>query len=133
MIDYEVKIFNRVRGVAAPLCAQNMFVSTVITEKPTAFPAASLIEMSNTTVRSRQSSTPTENFARIMYQLEVYATSKSRCKAVYAAADEAMIGMNFTRVSGNYINVIDNTKVFRYVARYEALVDTDGNLYRIAA
>ena len=133
MIDYEVKIFNRAYNAAASLCAPKMFVSTVITEMPTAFPAASLIEMSNTTVRGKQSSTPVENFARIMYQLEVYATSKSKCKAVYAAIDEAMLAMNFTRVSGNYINVIDNTKVFRYVARYEALVDTDGNLYRIAA
>lgn len=130
MIDYEVKIFNRVHGKVASMCAPKMFVSTVITEKPTAFPAASLIEMDNTTIHKRQSSTPKENFALITYQLEVYATSKSGCKKVYAAADEAMIAMNFSRMSGQYINMPENTKVFRYVARYEAEIDPDGNIYR---
>lgn len=130
MIDYEVKIFNRVHASVAPLCANKRFVSTVITEKPAAFPAASLIEMSNTTVRERQSSTPVENFARILYQLDVYATSKSECRKVYAAADSAMIAMNFSRTSGNYINMPDNLNVFRYVARYEAEIDPEGNIYR---
>lgn len=130
MIDYEVKIFNRVHAVVAPLCAKNMFVSTVITEKPTGFPAASLIEMDNTTVRSRQTSTPVENYSLVTYQLEVYARSKSKCREIYAAADEAMIAMNFARMSGQYVNLLDNQDLFRYVARYEAEIDRDGNIYR---
>ena len=130
MIDYEVKIFNKVYKAAAPLCALNKFVSTIITEAPTAFPAASLIEMDNATIRNRQSSTPAENFSLITYQLDVYATSKSKCKEVFIAADDAMIAMNFSRISGQYINNVDNTKVFRYVARYEAEIDQKGNLYR---
>jgi len=130
MIDVEVKVFNRVYQTVAPLCANKKFVSTIITEKPTAFPAASLIEIDNRTVRSAQSSTPVENYSLITYQLDVYATTKSKCREVYAAADEAMIAMNFTRTSGQYMNQLDNTKVFRYVARYEAVVDTEGNLYR---
>ena len=132
MIDYEVKIFNKVHPAVAPLCANKRFVSTIITEAPTAFPAASLIEMDNATVRRRQSSTPVENFARITYQLEVYARSKSDCRKVYAAADGAMLALNFTRMSGQYINVIGNTELFRYVARYEADIDTEGNLYRVS-
>ena len=130
MIDAEVKVFNRVYAVVAPLCANKKFVSTIISEPPTSVPAASLIEMDNRTVQSRQGSTPTENFSLITYVLEVYATSKSECRKVYATADEAMIAMNFTRISGQYINNPDNTKVFRYVARYEAVVDMDGNIYR---
>ena len=132
MIDGEVKIFNRVHGQVASLFAPSMFVSTVITKKPTAFPSGSLIEMSNTTVRSAQTSTPVENRSRIMYQLEVFDTKKSACKAVYAAVDDEMISMNFTRISGDFINNFDNTEVFRYVARYEAEIDQDGNLYRRA-
>lgn len=132
MIDYEVKIFNRVRARVAPLCAEGKFVSTVITDKPTAFPAGSLIEMDNTTIRSRQSSTPVENFVLVTYQLEVFATTKSKCREVFAAADAEMIAMNFNRMSGQYVNNPDNTKVFRYVARYEAEIDTEGNIYRRA-
>lgn len=130
MIDYEVKIFNKVYAKVAPLCANKKFVSTVITDKPTAFPAASLIEMDNSTVRGRQSSTPKENYALLTYQLDIYATSKGKCKEVFAAADNAMIAMNFSRMSGQYISLPDNQTIFRYVARYEAEIDTEGNLYR---
>lgn len=130
MIDFEVKVFNSVYPFVAPLCANKKFVSTIISEAPTAFPAASLIEMDNFTVRDRQSSTPIENYARVTYQLEVYATTKSKCREVFAAADGAMIALNFNRMSGQYINNPDNTKVFRYVARYEAEMDRDGNIYR---
>lgn len=132
MIDYEVKIFNKVHAIVAPLCANQKFVSTVIASPPTAFPAASLIEMDNTTVRNRQSSTPTENFVLVTYQLEVYATSKSKCREVFMAADGAMLSMNFSRMSGQYVNNPDNQKLFRYVARYEAEIDADGNIFRRA-
>ena len=130
MIDREVQIFNTVYNVTAPLCAKNRFVSTIITEPPTAFPAASLIEINNRTVLTRQSSTPVENYANVMYQLDVYATSKSKCREVFAAADGAMIAMNFNRVAGQYMDNATNTKVFRYVARYEAEIDQEGNIYR---
>jgi len=132
MIDYETKVFNRVYPSVAPLCANNKFVSTIITSEPTSFPAASLIEMDNATVRRLQSSTPVENFALVTYQLEVFATTKAQCRKVFAAADTAMLSLNFTRISGAYINNAGNTKVFRYVARYEAMVDQDGNFYRAA-
>jgi len=129
MIDFEVQIFNTVHAVVSPLCAKNKFVSRQIVSE-TAFPAASLIEMDNFTVRDRQSSTPGENFARITYKLDVFAKKKSDCRKVFAAADGAMLGMNFSRMSGRYIDNPGNPDVFRYVARYEAEVDPDGNLYR---
>lgn len=131
MIDYEVKIFNTVYTAVSPLCADRKFTSTILTDVPTAFPAASLVEMDNMTVRDRQSSTPVENFALVTYQLEVYAKTKAKCKEVLAAADEAMIAMNFSRMSGQYINNQNNATVFRYVARYEAEIDRDGNIYRV--
>ena len=131
MIDYEVQVFNRVHSAIASLCAKNKFVSKQIVS-PTAFPAASLIEMDNTTVRARQSSTPGENFALITYQLDVYAQKKSDCRNVFAVADAAMIAMNFSRMSGRYIDNPGNPDVFRYTARYEAEIDPDGNIYRRA-
>ena len=129
MIDFEVKIFNRVHKKVAPLCAKNQFVSTQV-RKPTGFPAAGLVEMDNSTVRNRQSSTPVENYANLMYQLDVYALSKAECRKVFAAVDAEMISMNFDRMSGRYIDNPDNTKVFRYTARYEAMIDPEGNIYR---
>ena len=131
MIDYEVKIFNKVHEVASPLCAKNRFVSTPI-ESYTNLPAASLYEMDSRTVMRRQSSTPKENYARITYQLDVVAGTKAACRAIYKAIDDRMLQLNFARITGTYITYADNTKVVRYVARYEADIDEDGNLYRIS-
>ena len=111
MIDYETKVFTRVYDAAASLCAENMFVSTQVNTFAK-LPAGVLYEMDNRTVSKRQSSTPVENYAMITYQLEVYAGTKKAAKKVYSAADAEMIAMNFN------------------VARYEAVVDTEGNLYR---
>ena len=129
MIDYEVQIFNKVHAVVAPLCAGKKVVSKQIVS-PTAFPAVSLIELDNTTVRNRQSSTPIENYALLTYQLDVYAKKKSECRSVFAAADDMMLKLNFSRMSGRYIDNPGNPDVFRYTARYEAEVDQQGNIYR---
>lgn len=129
MIDYEVKIFNKVHGKTAALCAKNRVVSVPILDY-TKLPALSLYEMNNTTVKEAQSSTPTENRARITYQLDVIAETKAKCREIFAVADTEMVALNFRRISGQFITYPDNTKVVRYVARYEAEVDPDGNLYR---
>ena len=129
MIDYEVQIFNTVHSVVAPLCAKNKFVSKQVVSV-TAFPAASLVEIDNATVSRRQTSTPGENFGLLTYQLDVYAMKKSECRAVFAAADDMMVKMNFTRMSGRYVDNPNNPDVFRYTARYEAEIDQQGNLYR---
>ena len=130
MIDYEIHVFDKVYRAAAHLCADGKFVGMQVVN-PTAYPAAALVEVSNTTVRERQSSTPVENFSRIMYQLDCYALDKFGCKAVYKAVDDEMIAMGFTRVMGTFLDNAGNPDVFRYTARYEAEIDPEGNIYRI--
>ena len=129
MIDHEVDIFNEMYTVVAPLCASKKFVSSQIIS-PTALPAASLIEMDNSTVRERQSSTPGENYAVITYQLDVFAKTKSQCREVFKTADDRMILLGFNRMSANYIDNNANTSVHRYVARYRAEIDPEGIIYR---
>ena len=130
MIDYEIHVFDRAYRAAAHLCADGKFVGTQVVS-PTAYPAAALVEVSNTTVRERQSSTPVENFSRIMYQLDCYALDKFACKGVFKAVDDAMIAMGFTRTVGTFLDNAGNPDVFRYTARYEAEIDPEGNIYRI--
>ena len=129
MIDYESTIFNSVHPVAAPLCAKDRFVSKPLVDYAK-LPAAGLYEMDNTTLRLRQSSTPGENFAVITYQLDVAAATKAKCRSIYAAIDAKMISLNFNRISGQFITYPDNPDLVRYVARYESVVDVNGNLYR---
>lgn len=129
MIDYEVNIFDSVYRSVGSLYAAGKFVSRYV-PSPTGYPAGSFVELTNTTVRERQSSTPTENFVRVVYQLDVYATSKAQCRSVYASTDEKIISLGFTRISGEFLDNADNVNVFRYTARYEADIDRDGTIYR---
>jgi len=129
MIDYEVKIFNNVYEVASKHVAAKRFLSTQVLDY-TKLPAASLYEIDNRTLREKQSSTPIENYAKITYQLDVVAGTKSECRKIYKAIDDRMVSLNFTRNFSQCIVYPDNSKVVRYVARYEANVDADGNLYR---
>ena len=129
MIDYEVQVFDKVYRAVSPLCAAGKFVSTNV-PNDTGFPAGSLIEISNTTVRSKQSSSQVENFSEVMYQLDVYAMTKSECKSVYKAADDVLIGMGFTRITGTWLDNAGRPEISRYTARYEAWIDPDGVIYR---
>ena len=131
MIDYEVNIFDQVYQAIAPLCAKGK-VTSIFVPSPSAFPAASLYELNNITVRERQSSTPIENFSLVTYQLDCYAKTKAKCKEVYKVADDRMIALGFTRTSGTYLDNFDNTNVFRYTARYAAEIDRNGVIYRIS-
>lgn len=131
MIDYEVNVFDAVYRKVSSRFAKGKFVSSYV-PNPTAFPAGSLIELSNTTVRKRQSSTPVENFARVMYQLDIYALTKKEARALLALVDEVMIGLGFTRLGGDFSDNMSNPDVFRYAARYEAEIDREGNIYRIS-
>lgn len=129
MIDYEVNIFDTVYQRVSHLFAKGKFVS-VYTPSPTGYPAGSLIELGNDTVSKRQSSTPIENFVKVMYQLDVYATTKHEAKSLLSAVDDVMIGIGFTRTGGEFMDNVSNVNIFRYAARYVAEIDRDGNIYR---
>lgn len=129
MIDYETAIFNAVHPSVAPLCAKNAFRG-VHTPTPTVFPTATLYELSNTTDRARRSTSLTEDFAILTYQAHVYAQSKAECRKVFSELDNAMTRIGFIRFSGTFTPNTTNSKVFEYVARYQAEIDPSGTIYR---
>lgn len=129
MIDYETAIFNAVYPDVAPLCAQNSFRSVHV-PVPSAFPAACLFEMRNTTDTRRRTGAAREDFAIITYEAHAYATDKQECKEVFGALDSTMALIGFNRISGEMIPNQSNTKVFEYVGRYQAEIDQNGVIYR---
>lgn len=131
MIDYEVNVFDAVYQKVSSKFAKGKFVSVYVPD-PTAFPAGSLVELTNNTVRKRQSSSPIENFVTVMYQLDVYAKTKQEAKSLLSDVDEVMIGLGFSRTGGEFLDNVSNVNIFRYAARYEAEIDRDGNIYRIS-
>ena len=129
MIDCETKVFTRLYNVVAPKCAEGKFINDTVPDAA-ALPAGIAYEMDSGTVKSRQSSTPVENFARITWTLEFYAGKKATLKKIVNVADKEMLSMNFSRISGGYVPNLDNDKVKRWVGRYEVVVDKNGNMYR---
>ena len=129
MIDYESAIFNAVHPSVAPLCAKNGFKS-VHTPTPTVFPTATLFEMGNVTDRVRKSTALNEDFAIVTYEAHVYAQTKAKCREVFSELDNTMIRIGFFRMSGAYTPNQNNTKVFEYIARYQAEIDPNGTIYR---
>ena len=131
MIDYENHVFDKVYREVSSLFAKGKFVSAYI-RSLTAFPAGSLVEITNHTDRRRQSSTPIENYAVVSYQLDIYALTKKEARKVFSAVDDQMIALGFTRTGGDFLDNIADPDVFRYMARYEAEIDRNGNIYRIS-
>lgn len=131
MINAEEAIFDAVYQQIVSVLPGERFVSQQVPDI-TQLPTASLYEISNVTVRARQGSTPGETHSRVGYQMDIYAETKSECKSIYGLADEIMTRLNFTRVSGNYIDNAGDVSIHRYTARYEAEVDENGILYRTA-
>lgn len=130
MIDVELYVFNAVYDDVAPLCAKNGFKS-VYTPSPTAFPTVALVEMDNRTDRQMNSSSDFEDYAILTYEAHVYATTKAKCREVFAALDNALARYNFNRFSGAYTPNLQNAQVHEYVARYQVRVGHDGCLSRV--
>ena len=97
------------------------------------FPAVTVNEIGNATIRRMQDDELTEHLARITYEINVYCNDrvarKTQCKNVLKIVDETMLGMKFTRTMIRRLPNIDRT-IYRMYARYTAVVDEgteDGN------
>ena len=86
--------------------------------------------MSNTTDRRRKTGSSLEDYAILTYEAHTYAMSKPECRELFSALDDAMMKLGFNRMSGSFTPNQSNTKVFEYVARYQAEIDRDGQIYR---
>ena len=133
MIDIENSVFNRavtrVREVFPDIFMTGEYVSS-----PPYFPAASLVEMDNSTRVDTIDSGSSENHANVMYEVNVYSNKtsgkKSECKAIIALIDEEMLAMGFSRVSLTPVPNEYDSSIYRMVGRYRATVSSDMKIYR---
>ena len=133
MIDIENQVFDR---VAKRVREQfpDIFMTGEYVSSPPSFPAASLIEMDNSTREATIDSGSSENHANVMYEVNVYSNKtsgkKSECKSIIALIDEEMTAMGFVRSTLTPVpNEYDST-IYRMVGRYRAAVSTDHKIYR---
>lgn len=101
---------------------------------PAAFPAVTIEEADNYSVRATQDSGSNENHARLMYEINVFSNvkngkKKTQCKEIFCVIDEVMSGLGFTRTMSNPVPMGDST-IYRMVGRYSAIVSKENYIYR---
>ena len=133
MIDIENAVFSRVATRVREVFP-DIFMAGEYVKSPPSFPAASLVEMDNSTRTETIDSGSNENHANVMYEATVYsnktAGKKTECKAIIALIDEEMLAMGFSRSTLTPVpNEYDST-IYRMVGRYRAAVSSNNTIYR---
>lgn len=132
MINAEFDIYDTVSDALRDMYGKNIFISGETVSVPSKFPAATIVEMSNT-VYSKMTTTTIENAARLLFQVDVYSNlvgyKKSQAKEIMSVIDDAFASMNFTRTMLNPVQNLEDATIYRLTARYEAVIDKDFWLY----
>ena len=101
---------------------------------PSKFPAVYIVEMDNTVNRAGRDSANIENFADVMYQVDIFSNKnkgkKSECKAIAAFVDAQFAALGFTRSYLNPVPNIDDATIYRMTGRWIATVSKDNVVYR---
>lgn len=129
MIDIENDVFDFVFPYVSELVPPGGFVSEYV-HAPAAMPCATLMEMDNATDMRLRSTADAEDFATLTYEANAYAASKRECRAVMAGIDEGMTALGFSRMSMRFTPNLEDSRVYRMTARYEANATAQKVIYR---
>ena len=129
MIDKENEVYTRVRSA---ILAEfpNANVTSTYVNKPSAFPHVSIEQSDSYTPSRYVSSAWNEEYARIMYTVNVYSnkvgTAKSEAKAIMRIVCDEMHHMNLLRESCVPTPNVNDATVYRMTARFEGTADENG-------
>lgn len=132
MIDVENQIYTPI-AEALREAFPGIDVSGEYVKAPSKFPHVSIVEQDNYPTLIHLSNSDSEQFATLMYEVNVYSNKssgkKAQCRSIMKVVDDLMYRGNFTRISLSPVPNLENATIYRLVARYRA--ETDGtNLYR---
>jgi hypothetical protein len=133
MIDIESELFNaiatEIRNVRSDVYITGEYVNS-----PPSFPCVSIVEADNQIYRNGRDSSNIENFAQLIYDVNVYSnkdkTKKSECKSLIQIIDNKMESMGFTRTVLNVIPNQADATIYRMNVRYRAIVSKNKVIYR---
>lgn len=132
MIDFENQIYTAIATKLRTEVSGIKCKSTSIYE-PTEFPMACIEEADNYANRATRDTATNENYADVMYEVNVYSnkanTAKSEAKKILTVIDEEFDRLGFTRTVKTIVPM-NNAQICRIVARYQATIGKDGQIYR---
>lgn len=133
MIDIENSVFNTV-AMRVREQYPGIYIVGEYVKSPSSFPSVSLMEMDNSVNAETIDSGSNENHVNVMYEVNVYSNKttgkKSECKAIVALIDEEMVSMGFARVNLTPVPNMNDSTIYRMVARYRATVSSNNTIYR---
>lgn len=133
MIDIENEVFQTCAD-AFRAAYPNGYIAGEYVSQPPKFPAVSVVQMDSIVLNSGRDSGDIENFADVMYQVDVYSNlnkgKKAQAKAIIALIDEQLAHLGFTRTFLNPIQNFNDATIYRMTARYRAVVGKDHYIYR---
>jgi hypothetical protein len=133
MIDIERDVFNFISKPVKKVFP-DLYLTDVYVRQPSRFPAATVIEMENTTYDASLDSASVEHHNTLVYEVNVYSNKikgkKNECKAIIALIDELMVRLGFSRTMLQPIPNMDDSTIYRMTARYRAVVSQDKVIYR---
>lgn len=133
MIDAESEIFSILYDTVKAVYPK-AFVTGEYVKSPTAFPAVSIVEISNAVYRNSTTNTVEENHAAVTYEINVYSNKKSgkkaECRKIMNLIDQKLSEINFTRRLLQPVPNMEDATIYRLLARYRAVIGIDHTIYR---
>ena len=130
MIDCENEVYTRIAKVLREKFPGINLAGECV-PAPSVFPHVSVTHSDNSVIANR--TTGSAEMAQVMFEINVYSNKtegkKTECKAIMKVIDELLFKMNFKRLALTPVPNMENTTIYRLVARYR--VATDGkHFYR---
>lgn len=131
MIDIGNSVYD---AVASALRAEfpEINVSSRLILAPEAFPCVTVEEADNYVYTRGIDSGGFENYAELMYEINVFSNRKSgakeECRQIFSVIDRAMSIMGFVRTGRSPAPGGEATR-FRLVSRYHGVADADSVIY----
>lgn len=133
MIDIENDVFNAVAAKVRAAYPKIYMVGEYV-KSPSQFPCVSLVEVDNQVWKNARTTSEIENFAQVMYTVEVFTNDtkgkKAKCKEIIACVDDAMKHLGFTRTLMTPVPNEEDATIYRMVGRYRAIADVNHTIYR---
>ena len=133
MIDVESEIFTAIRADVVKQF-DGLYITGEYVPSPPIFPCVSVVEIDNVPLQRTQTTDSVENYAVLVYEINVYSNKKTgkkaECKTIAKVIDDSFAKLGFTRMMLNPIQNLEDATIYRMVGRYRAIMDKNKTTYR---
>lgn len=133
MIELESPLFTEIASVLRSTYS-GITVYGEYVPAPAEFPSVSIVEMDNATPLNTWTNRPVQQYAEVMYEVNVYSNlsigKKAQAKAIMGTIDTILQTYGFERMTVQPIQNMNDATIYRMVGRYRAVVSDDLTIYR---